>query len=171
MGFASAWRDSNVGSLYKRLESGSHYILHIRCANPSYTSDELVHQLKTTGALLIISHANSLDIALSAARQCGIPADHIVTVERTSNEIESESARAIPYVCLEDLIKEGLSKPASFEEYRLAPGEGKTKLAFLSFSSGTTGRPKARCADRYFTVYIKLTRHSNRRLLFHITLC
>ncbi|KAJ7935445.1 hypothetical protein B0H13DRAFT_1854115 [Mycena leptocephala] len=31
----------------------------------------------------------------------------------------------------------------AFSERKLRPGEGKTKLAFLSFSSGTTGTPKA----------------------------
>lgn len=30
-----------------------------------------------------------------------------------------------------------------FVEKRLAPGEAKKKLAFLCFSSGTTGKPKA----------------------------
>lgn len=54
----------------------------------------------------------------------------------------TELASVIPFISLDELVSEGLSSPASFEEIRLAPGEGKSKLAFLSFSSGTTGRPK-----------------------------
>ncbi|QRV97648.1 AMP binding enzyme [Ceratobasidium sp. AG-Ba] len=41
------------------------------------------------------------------------------------------------------LINEGLASAKSFEEKQLAPGENKTKVAFYSFSSGTTGKPKA----------------------------
>lgn len=44
---------------------------------------------------------------------------------------------------MDDLIADGLRKVISYTERRLGPGEGKTKLAFLSFSSGTTGKPKA----------------------------
>lgn len=43
-----------------------------------------------------------------------------------------------------DLVEEGLARPTSFVERTLAPGEAKTKLAFLSCSSGTTGKPKVR---------------------------
>ena len=43
-----------------------------------------------------------------------------------------------------DLIALGRASKPNFVERKLAPGEGRTKLAFLSFSSGTTGRPKVR---------------------------
>lgn len=49
------------------------------------------------------------------------------------------------YTTVSQLVDEGLrlSKQGKrFEELKLKPGEAKTKLAFLSFSSGTTGRPK-----------------------------
>ena len=113
-----------------------------RCANPSYTADELVYQLRTTNALIIITHPTALDTALESARQCGIPADHIVTMEKVSSPSQSESYKAIRYPSVPELIDEGLLMPQSFQERRLSPGEGKTKIAFLSFSSGTTGRPK-----------------------------
>lgn len=49
-------------------------------------------------------------------------------------------------VTVQHLIERGLGElnangPA-FIERRLAKGEAKTKVAFLSFSSGTTGKPK-----------------------------
>ena len=48
------------------------------------------------------------------------------------------------HTTVDALVEEGLAQPQQFVERRLAPGEGKKKLAFLSFSSGTTGRPKVR---------------------------
>ncbi len=48
-----------------------------------------------------------------------------------------------PYVTLDSLVHEGLPKPPAFVERKLNRGEARTKLALLSFSSGTTGRPKA----------------------------
>jgi len=42
----------------------------------------------------------------------------------------------------DDLVKEGLAQEIKFRERLLRPGEGKTKVAFMCFSSGTTGRPK-----------------------------
>lgn len=84
---------------------------------------------------------DSIDIALAAARQCGLPADHIVVMDSKFSE-KVESAKAIPYPSISDLVSEGLSTPSSFKERKLALGEAKTKLAFLSFSSGTTGKPK-----------------------------
>src|ERR1700683_3768261 len=51
------------------------------------------------------------------------------------------SSPSVQYT-LEDLVAEGLNIEPHFVERRLAPREAKTKVAFLSFSSGTTGRPK-----------------------------
>ena len=107
-----------------------------RCDNPAYTTEELVHQLITARARVLVSHPDSLDTALSAARQSGIAADHIFLMD------ELRAPNPIPFPTISDLAKEGLAKPTSFTERKLSPGESKTKLAFLSFSSGTTGKPK-----------------------------
>lgn len=48
----------------------------------------------------------------------------------------------IPFSILADLVEEGVGRKKCYTERRLAPGEARTKIAFLSFSSGTTGRPK-----------------------------
>ena len=113
----------------------------LSCANPSYTVDELVHQLRLTNALVVFSSPDSVDTALAAARQCGIPADHVVVMDSKFSKV-SDASKVISFPSVDDLIKEGLSRPASFIERKLEPGEAKTKLAFLSFSSGTTGKPK-----------------------------
>ena len=106
------------------------------CANPIYTADELVYQLKTTKAKVLISHSGSLQTALSASRLSGIAADHIIVMDSL------QTKEPIPYPSVSDLVAEGLSSSITYTERRLEAGEGKTKLAFLSFSSGTTGKPK-----------------------------
>ena len=72
---------------------------------------------------------------MDAAKDSGLPPSNVIVIDTpTSN---------VPYVTLDTLVHEGLSQPPAFVERKLKPGEGKTKLALLSFSSGTTGRPKA----------------------------
>ncbi len=53
------------------------------------------------------------------------------------------------YHTLDELVREGLGKFPTFTERRLEPGEAKTKIALLNFSSGTTGRPKAVAIPHY----------------------
>lgn len=98
-----------------------------------------------TKAKLLITHSSSLSTALAAAKQCSIPQNRIVIVDSQSNGLSS-------YPNIEVLVKEGLSQEPSFTERRLAPGEAKTKLALLSFSSGTTGRPKAVAIPHYSVI-------------------
>ncbi|KAI0827404.1 amp dependent CoA ligase [Trametes gibbosa] len=103
-------------------------------ANPAYTADELVYQLTATKARALIAHPVCLPIALEAARSAGIPPDRVVVFD---------AAPGADNVTVHALVAEGLELTQQFVERRLQPGEGKRKLAFLSFSSGTTGRPKA----------------------------
>ncbi|KAI4521156.1 acetyl-CoA synthetase-like protein [Schizophyllum commune Loenen D] len=105
-------------------------------ANPAYTTDELVYQLQTAKATAIVAHSDFLPTALDAARAAGLPAERIA---RFSNA----ASRPSPVKTIDELVAIGASRPQGYEERKLRPGEGKTKVAFLSFSSGTTGRPKA----------------------------
>jgi acyl-coenzyme A synthetase/AMP-(fatty) acid ligase len=83
-------------------------------------------------ATLIIAHPSSLHTALDAAHTARIPSDRVITFgESTQPTVES-------------IIQLGLQNEPAFVERRLKKGEGKTKIAFLNFSSGTTGTPKVR---------------------------
>ena len=106
-----------------------------RGANPAYTADELEYQLTATKARVLIAHPGSLPVALVAARASGIPPERVVVFNPVG---DAKNAK----LTVDALIEEGLAHPQAFVEPRLAPGGGKKKLAFLSFSSGTTGRPK-----------------------------
>ncbi|KZS99949.1 amp dependent CoA ligase [Laetiporus sulphureus 93-53] len=114
----------------------------VTTANPAYTASELVHQLKITNARLILVHSAHYAVALEAARTVGIPEANIILVEGSTGK-----AATVP-----ELIEEGARAPKAYEERRLAPGEAKTKLAFLNFSSGTTGLPKAVMIQHYALV-------------------
>lgn len=103
-----------------------------RPANPAYTADELKYQLETTKAKLIITHPVCLKTASSVAN---VP---IVVLDSTSGKL--------PYgaVSVDQLVSFGASRAENYTPIHLKPGEAKKTLAFLSFSSGTTGKPKVR---------------------------
>ncbi|KAF8586727.1 phenylacetyl-CoA ligase [Ramaria rubella] len=122
----------------------------ITAANPAFRADELgmipLYQLTTTRAKLIITNPASEAVALEAARTAGIAHDRIILLSGVAPDPSSGLSR------LDDLITVGLQRPPSFTERRLKPGEGKTKLALLSFSSGTTGKPKAVAIPHYSVI-------------------
>jgi 4-coumarate--CoA ligase len=101
-------------------------------------------------ATVLIVHPDALEGALVAAQQVGIPFDRVIPLDTIRGPRSSTVAPD-----LHQLISYGLAHPPNFVERRLRPGEGKTKIAFLSFSSGTTGKPKVgknllcneQCAD------------------------
>jgi len=107
-------------------------------SNPTFTAEELKYQLTMTKANAIIVHPSNLFVALEAARSVDIPAERIVLFDVSGIAIGSQWT-------INEFIGEGMTKPLSFVECRLKQGEGRTKLAFLSLSSGTTGKPKAVC--------------------------
>ncbi|KAG6890746.1 hypothetical protein C0992_013129 [Termitomyces sp. T32_za158] len=115
-------------------------------ANPAYKADELVHQLRTSGASLLIIHPDFLSTALTAAKEVGLSEDRIIFMKHPIRETISN------HFTLDQLVEYGLCTPVSYTEFRLKSGEGKTTLAFLSFSSGTTGKPKAVAIPHYSVI-------------------
>jgi len=109
--------------------------LTVSGANPAYTPPELIYQLETVKAALLFTHPGSLDVALKAAKQAKVSLDRIILFD------PDPQGRL---TTVEQLAREGqrFQKP-TFQERKFSKGEGKSKIAFLSFSSGTTGRPKA----------------------------
>ncbi|KAF8187779.1 phenylacetyl-CoA ligase [Pholiota molesta] len=110
-------------------------------ANPDFTTNELLYQLQATKAAVMIIDPDSHPIALEAARQAGLPSDRIILF-LFDTKVIPDHVRA-NHETVSSLLEFGLRNKTLFVERKLSPGEGKTKLAFLSFSSGTTGRPKA----------------------------
>jgi acyl-coenzyme A synthetase/AMP-(fatty) acid ligase len=94
-----------------------------------------VYQINAVKAAVIITHPDSFNVAMASARAAGVPTDRVIL-------FDVEGADTAQRVTVQGLISQGLASAPNFTERKLAPGEGKTKVAFLNFSSGTTGRPK-----------------------------
>jgi len=105
-----------------------------RNSNPAYTVDELAHQLRLTNATTIVVHSQCLKNATEACKDAGLPPERIVIIDQATFDA--------PHVTVEQLIQDGLAHNVKFVERKLGPGEGKSKIAFLCLSSGTTGPPK-----------------------------
>ncbi|KAL9716547.1 hypothetical protein Ac2012v2_000995 [Leucoagaricus gongylophorus] len=102
--------------------------------NPNYTLDELVHLITLTKCTLVIAHPACQKTILAAAQVTGLPHSRIMFLrDAPSNHFST----------VDSLIALGESSPERFQERQLSRGEAREALAFLSLSSGTTGKPKA----------------------------
>lgn len=104
--------------------------------SPDYNSEELAHSLRVSKARFIFAAEETLDNAFEAAATVGLPKENIFLVEG-----ERDNMKNIP-----QLIEEGRALGPSKQVPAWALPAGKSNkdvCAFLAFSSGTTGLPKA----------------------------
>lgn len=99
-------------------------------ANPGYTIEELVYQLKDAGAKALLTQTPFLNVARKAAGQVGIPEDRIALL----GDERDESGKFKHFSSIRNL--------AGTNRYRRSKIDPKRDLAFLVYSSGTTGHPK-----------------------------
>ncbi|KAL9005966.1 MAG: hypothetical protein Q9188_001256 [Gyalolechia gomerana] len=99
-------------------------------ANPGYTVDELAFQLKDSRAKALVTQKSWLSVATKAAKQVGIPEDRIILV----GDDRDETHRFKHFQSIRNL--------AGTSRYRRTKINPKEDLAFLVYSSGTTGHPK-----------------------------
>lgn len=103
-------------------------------ASPAYNVEEMTYALEKADAKFLMTHPNSMEVATAAAKNVGISKDRLILLE---GELDG-------YTTIKDLIEMG-RKEAEQTPYWTIP-KGKTNFdicGFLSFSSGTTGLPKA----------------------------
>lgn len=95
----------------------------------------MTYALKTAQAKVLMTAASSLPIAIPAAKNAGIPSDHIILLEGKSSGFNT----------VNDLIEFGKQYGSSQEiPYQIPAGKTNRDICgFMSFSSGTTGLPKA----------------------------
>lgn len=103
-------------------------------ANAAYSAAELEHQLKSSGVKALITCIPLLDTALKASRACNIPDDKVFIMQ-----LPGES-KSVPFKSLDDLINEGRSLP-ELEPLIWTKGQGARQVAYLCYSSGTSGLP------------------------------
>ncbi|KAK0460013.1 phenylacetyl-CoA ligase [Desarmillaria tabescens] len=106
--------------------------------NPSFTVPELVQHLRLSKSGLIITHVDFLDTVCAAAREVGLSTKRIIVLL----DQDSQTVNHTEFVSVDELIAQGWKSHNTIEDVKLAPGEGKERIAFYSSSSGTTGTPK-----------------------------
>ena len=108
-------------------------------ANAAYSADELQHQLTNSGATSLFTCLPLLPVALDAAAKAGIPMNRVYVCELPEQIIGGATTRHT-FKTLGQLIKDGASLPA-LEPIRWEKGQGARQVAFLCYSSGTSGLP------------------------------
>ncbi|KAH7146139.1 hypothetical protein EDB81DRAFT_689254 [Dactylonectria macrodidyma] len=107
-------------------------------ANAAYSAAELSHQLKSSGAKALITCVPLLKTALEAAQAAGIPDENVFIFDLPGFEVAGIHARKT----VEKLIHEGSQLP-DLDPLMWVQGQGARQPAFLCYSSGTSGLPKA----------------------------
>lgn len=85
----------------------------------------------------MVIHSSLHAVALEAARLVGMPLNRIIILDEVPPSRGVSEFQNVPA-----LIASGRKNVQAFYERQLGPGEGKTKVAILCWSSGTTGKPK-----------------------------
>ncbi|KAK3298412.1 uncharacterized protein B0H64DRAFT_471706 [Chaetomium fimeti] len=105
-------------------------------ANVAYSAEELEHQLRSSGAKALFTCVPVLETALKAAKAVGIPEDKIFIMDLPHH------SQKPPFKTVDDFVEMGRSVP-ELEPLRWVKGQGARQTAFLCYSSGTSGLPKA----------------------------
>ncbi|GKT42464.1 acyl-CoA ligase easD [Colletotrichum spaethianum] len=105
-------------------------------ASAAYSAQELEHQLRSSNAKALFTCIPLLETALKAAKAVNLANDRIFLLS-----VPGVSQKT-PYITLDDLIQEGKSLP-ELEPLKWVKGQGARQPAYLCYSSGTSGLPKA----------------------------
>jgi 4-coumarate--CoA ligase len=132
------WRKGDVVALFSKNHIDLSPIIFgtlwaggvISPANPGYTASELATQLRDNEARLIITEADALETVRDALRMIGRDDDSIVLLGDDSDP----SGRMKHWTNIRNI--------SGAQRYRQTNVDPMRDLAFLVYSSGTTGKPK-----------------------------
>lgn len=108
-------------------------------ANASYTAFELEHQLKNSGSKALFTCLPLLSVSLEAASKAGIPRNRVFILDM-AKEFLGDAKTPSDLMTLEQLIELGATLP-ELEALKWEKGQARRQIAFLSYSSGTSGLP------------------------------
>jgi 4-coumarate--CoA ligase len=99
-------------------------------ANPGYTVAELTYQLRDCGARAVVTQLAVIDTVRKACKQVGIAEDSIILI----GDERDPSGRVKHWTSVRNI-----SGTVKYQKTNIRPS---TDVAFLVYSSGTTGTPK-----------------------------
>lgn len=108
-------------------------------ANAAYSVSELAFQLRHAQSKCIFTCRSLLQTALEAAKLANLPRNRIFICQVPG--IDSlQDCDSTGFKNLEELISEGAYLP-ELDAQRWKAGQGKKQVAFICYSSGTSGLP------------------------------
>lgn len=103
-------------------------------ASPAYGVEEMAYALSKAKARFLFTVKERLEVAVEAAKQAGLKKENVFILEGKEDGFKN----------MQDLLEMGMGEKEQVFELVLRDGESNRELCgFLSFSSGTTGLPKA----------------------------
>ncbi|KAK7533120.1 uncharacterized protein J3D65DRAFT_634431 [Phyllosticta citribraziliensis] len=140
-------------------------------ASPAYNAEEMAYALKLSKARILMTSSASIQVAVKAADAAGLGRENVFLVE----------GKVDGFKTVQELIEVGKSygNDGQVEVFKIPRGEDNgTVCGYLSFSSGTTGLPKAVMISHQNMIaqciqIAQLTDHTHKRILgvlpsFHI---
>lgn len=111
-------------------------------ANAAFSVSELEYQLKASGAKCLFTSLPQLAIAVEAATRVGIPESRIFLIDLPWYQPGSEATTPAPgkFKTVDELIEIGRAGP-EIEPVVWSPEINRDRIAFLCYSSGTSGLP------------------------------
>ncbi|BGP18670.1 hypothetical protein JCM10213_002914 [Rhodosporidiobolus nylandii] len=136
---------STNSTLYPTLLFGGQAAgLVVSTANAAYTPHELSHQLSISGAKLVFAAAELLETTKKAAQEVGLPLERVFVLPDAKGVLPEKLPSGMRS------WKE-LDGREDFEPVVPTEKEAQTQVAYLPFSSGTTGKGKGVALSAYNT--------------------